>query len=119
LSTDVNMPGTICIQRRQVLQDLLRRYTVLIDGVSVGKLAALRTGRYAVSSGCHSVQLRFGAAGISRSDVLAVDVASGETRVVRTARQSLRNILFLPLHFFNPYRFLPRPWIRLHLEDRN
>ena len=117
--TDEDMTGTICIQRRQVMQDLLRRYTVLIDGVSVGKLAAFRTGRYSVAAGRHSVQLRIVRTGNSRSDELTIDVASGETRVVRTARQSLRNILLLPLHFFNPYRFVPRPWIRLHLEDRN
>ena len=77
MTAETDMSGTICIQRRQIVQDLLRRYTVFIDGVSVGKLATFRTGHYSVAAGRHSVQLRIVRTGNSRSDDLTIAVASG------------------------------------------
>src|ERR1700721_1854976 len=109
--------GTICIVRRQLWQDILRRYTVFIDHVAVGKIAAFQTRRFAVDPGTHLVQLRIVNTGRSRSDEFSIDILSGQTRVLKTVRQSLKSLLVLPLAMVNPDRFAPRPWIRLSLES--
>ena len=108
--------GLIRIQRRQVLKDVLRRYTVLIDGERVGKLSPFRTGSYPVAPGRHTVQLRIAGTGKSQSDDISVEVARGETRLMRTAPSSLKGMLYLPLAIFNPRKYAPRPWIRLETK---
>lgn len=110
--------GAIHIQRRQLMQDLLRRYTVYIDGNQVGKLRPFATGRYMVAAGPHCVELRIGVAGYSGSDVLSVDVATAEVRKIRTTRMGFWEALLAPFGFFNPKRYAPTPWIRLSLEER-
>jgi len=110
--------GIICIQRSRIIQDLVRRYTVFIDGTPVDKLAPLQTGRYTVTPGTHSVKLRIGRTGHSRSDEFSIDVLAGETRTLRTISQPLSVLPTLPLGAINPDRFAPRPWIRLVLEPR-
>jgi hypothetical protein len=117
VQTGAEQPGTICIVRRQLWQDILRRYTVFIDHIAVGKVAAFQSRRYAVDPGKHTVQLRIVNTGKSRSDEFSIEVVSGQTRVLRTARLTLKNFVVLPLAMFNPDRFAPRPWIRLSLEE--
>jgi len=116
MAFDGNEGGTIRIMRRQFLQDAVRRYTVFIDGVPVGKLAARQSGQYSVTPGQHVVQLRIVNTGTSRSDELPVSVLAGQTRVLKTKPLGAKNIFLAPLGIFNPDRFAPRPWIKLILE---
>lgn len=116
MALDRNECGTIRVVRRQIFQDAVRRYTVFVDGVPVGKLAARQSGQYSVAPGQHVVQLRIVNTGTSRSDEVTVSVLAGQTRVLKTKSLGVKNIFLAPLGIFNPDRFAPRPWIRLSLE---
>ncbi len=108
--------GTIRIVRRQILKDILRRYTVFVDQVPVGRVAAFQTGVYSVNPGRHSVQLRIVNTGKSCSEELFVTVGINETRVLRTTSLGFKDVLLIPLGIINPDRFAPRPWIRLEVD---
>ncbi len=106
----------ICVRRHLLVQDLLRRHTVFIDGESKGRLWSLQSGRYVVPAGQHMVQLRVVNTGHSRSAEIPVSVRAGQTRVLRTRSLGFKSLLSVPLGIVNPDRFAPRPWIRLELE---
>ena len=126
---DVPAPGgAITISRRTVIQDLLRRYTVFIDGVAVGYLWPFQTRRYEVATGLHHVRLAMPTTGTASSDEVAVDVTSGATRVLRTHGRGLRKYITLPIATVisirsrvtgKPFesRWYKRPWIILQVED--
>ncbi len=111
--------GTICIARRLSLQDIVRTYTVLIDGAPAGKFAPWATKDFEVPVGEHVVQLRITGTGNSRSEEFQVEVGAGETRLLRTRSLGLKSWIVIPLGILNPDRFAPRPWIRLALEPRH
>ena len=90
--------GTITIARRTLLQDLVRRHTVFIDGVSVGKLWAFQTGQYPVTPGVHQVRLAIGTSRAS-SDNVDVDVEPGGVQALRTVGRGILSLLTLPLAF--------------------
>jgi hypothetical protein len=71
--------GTIRVERRPSLQDLVRRYTVFIDQHPVGKVLALQKASFSVPAGEHWVQLRIVNAGTSASAEFVVDVRTDET----------------------------------------
>jgi hypothetical protein len=107
--------AAISIARRTVIQDLLGRHTVFIDGQPRGRLWALQTGRYPVTPGRHRVRLGthsfitllqnpIGAS----SDELDVDVSAGETLALRTRGRGLSG----PLSLRGQTRM---PWINLEL----
>jgi hypothetical protein len=58
-----------------LLQDLIRRYTVFIDGMRVGKLWAFQTGRYQVTPGADQIRLAITGTGRASSDDVDVYVA--------------------------------------------
>ena len=90
--------GTITIARRTLLQDLVRRYTVFIDGGSVGTLWAFQTGQYPVAPGVHQVRLAIGASRASSAEV-EVHVDAGDIRALRTVGRGILSLLKLPLAF--------------------
>jgi hypothetical protein len=108
----------ICVSRRTVLQDLLRRYTVFIDGEPTGKLWAFQTGRYPVSPGHHRLRLGIetrlnaplGLMG-SSSDEIDVEVGADEARSIRTKGRG-------PSGYLSRRGLLRRPWIILELHGR-
>jgi len=120
--------GTITFSRRTVVQDLARRYTVFIDGAAVGHLWPFQTRRYDVATGLHQVRLAMPTTGTASSDDIAVDVASGVTRVLRTHGRGLRKNITLPIATMISIRsrvagkrfesrWDKRPWINLQIED--
>ena len=129
----VTQPPTtgIAVRRRTILQDLLRRHIVLIDGQRRGKLSALQTAIYPVEPGRHVARLATPEAvdwepGRASSDNVEVDVVEGEVRELRTRgrgasgyspnRKELAKLLTrLQLIPSAMYR---RPWIVLELEPR-
>ncbi len=120
--------GTITVSRRTLIQDLLRRYTVFIDGAAMGYIWAFQTKRYEVAAGIHQVRLAMPTTGTASSDQIPVDVASGGTRTLRTRGRGLRSYITLPIatavsirsritgHPFET-RWYKRPWIILQLQD--
>jgi hypothetical protein len=119
--------GVISVSRRTMIQDLVRRHVVIIDGQPRGHLRAFQTGSYPVSTGAHIVRLAPAEAvdwepGRSSSENVDVDVRAGETRYLRTTgrgRSGLmptwRDVLAFRISPQGQYR---RPWIVLDLRDR-
>lgn len=115
-TNESDVGGTIRIARRQILKDILRRYTVFIDSIPVAELAAFQTVSYPVKPGGHSVQLRIMSTGSSCSDQVPVFVSTNEIKVLRTKSLGFKKIILAPLGIFNPNRFAPRPWIQLEVD---
>jgi hypothetical protein len=67
--------ATLVVKRRTLIQDLVRSYTVTVDGQPVGKLWQFQTGRYEVSVGPHTTRLAIVETGTSASNVLTFDAA--------------------------------------------
>ena len=120
--------GTITIARRTILQDLVRRYTVFIDGQGVGHLSAFQTGRYEVSAGHHRVRLALSATGTASSDDVPVDVPAGAVCPLRTRGRGIQSLLTLPIATVmaiwdrarnHPLetRWYKRPWIILTPDE--
>ena len=114
---DLTPTGTILVERRASLQDLVRRYTVFIDQ-PVGRVHAFQKSSFPVSVGEHRVQLKIVNTGTSASAEFVVDVRADETRVLRTHRHTPKEYLEAPLGIVNPDKFAPRPWIVLELLER-
>ena len=120
--------GTITIKRGRFVQDVIRRYLVLIDGRQVGKLWALQTGAYAVDPGEHRVQLKLSGGGTAASEEIPVSIASGADVVVRTLGRPSSSAVQLGLSLpaglkaqlsGTPIdsRFYKGPWIHLEVES--
>jgi hypothetical protein len=110
--------GTIRVERRPSLLDLVRRYTVFIDQQPAGTVHALQKASFPVPVGEHRVQLRIVNTGSSASPEFVVDVRSDETRVLRTHRLTSKQYLEAPLGIVAPDEHAPRPWIGMQLLDR-
>ena len=119
--------ATIVVKRRTWIQDLVRSYTVFVDGVPVGKLWALQTGVYRVTPGPHKVRLAIINTGTASSGDIAVDARAGYIQVLRTKGRGIVNSLKLPLSFpagiesqlsgeplKSPY--YKGPWINVRVE---
>lgn len=116
-----NTMTAIAISRGTIIQDLLVKHRVLIDGQERGRLRAHQAGIYPVEAGVHRVQLRIGNSA-SSSDELSVDVRPGETRTLRTVSRGIGSYLpdkSRPLAWPLPIGMYRRPWIILRLDDRN
>jgi hypothetical protein len=120
--------GTITIVRRTVWQDLVRTYTVFVDGEPVGRARAFQTVSFSVSPGPHRVRLAMPTTGTASSDEIPVDVPHGVSRVLRTHGRGLRKNITLPIATViavwcratgRPFetRWYKRPWIILQVED--
>ena len=107
--------GSIRIERRPTIQDLVRPYTVFIDQVPVGMVHAFQKASFPVASGGHLVQLRIVGTGSSASAVFSVDVQVGETRILRTRRHTALEYLRTPMGMIDADRHALRPWIGLEL----
>jgi hypothetical protein len=110
--------GSVRIERRPSIQDLVRRYTVFIDQHPVGRVGAFRSRSFPVTVGQHRVQLKIATTGTSASAEFDVEVGPGETRVLRTHRHTPTEYLQAPLGMVAPDRYAPRPWIGLELLER-
>jgi hypothetical protein len=89
--------ATITIARRTLLQDLVRRYTVFIDGIQVGMLWAFQTGRYQMTPGTHQVRLAITGTGRASSDDVDVYLEPGGVQALRTVGRGIVSLLKLPL----------------------
>jgi hypothetical protein len=118
---------TIVIKRRTWIQDLVRKYTVFLDGSPVDKLWAFQTGKYQVTPGTHRIRLGIIGTGTASSADVDVNVGPGDTVVLRTTGRGAANILKLP--FALPAgaaaqmsgrpiksRYYQGPWIVLNVE---
>jgi hypothetical protein len=120
--------GTITVKRRTWLQDLVRRYTVFVDGSPVGTLWAFQTGNYQVAPGTHQVRVGIVGTGTASSADVVVGVVAGGTQVLRTGGRGTASLLKLPLSLpagakaqlsgdrINS-RFYKGPWINLMVES--
>jgi hypothetical protein len=101
---------------------------VFIDGAAVGHIWPFQTRRYEVATGLHHVRLAMPITGTASSDEIAVDVAAGVTRVLRTHGRGLGKNITLPIATVisirsrvtgRPFesRWYKRPWIILQVED--
>lgn len=119
--------GYIVVKRRNVLQDVVRSYTVFIDGVAVGKMWAFQTKSFGVVPGRHELQLKIVHTGRSCSDVFRVDATPGSRLVFQTHFRGVKNYLPLPLVSLLGAVALARgkkleskhyewPWIRMALK---
>lgn len=121
----VSGDGAIWVSRRNLVQDLTRRYVVFIDGDDVGRLSAYRTAKFEVSPGWHRVWARLpGTGGAAVGDVV-VNVRPGEVRRVRTTTRlkrlppwefakALADTVapYSPTHFRFAVEFSPRVLLR-------
>jgi hypothetical protein len=125
---DEPQAGSITIRRRNLVQDVVRSYTVFIDNTPVGKMWAFQTKTFAVAPGRHEVQLKIINTGRSCSDVFLVMVKPGDHIVFRTHSRGVKNVLTLPLtmpagvkalrrHERIDSRYYQWPWIRMARED--
>ena len=111
--------GTIEIARRTIIQDLFRRYVVLIDGQPVGRIWPRQTRRYVVPPGQHSVRLSPKEAiswvpGRASSDEIPISVSPGQTQRLETVGQgasSYRPTFQSILTRWVPSGMYDRPWI--------
>jgi hypothetical protein len=112
--------GEIRIRRGLSLQDVVRRYTVFIDGTPRGLVATRQAKSFPVMAGRHTVQLRIVGTGSSKSDEISVEVQPGQAVHMKTGSITVKQGALLPLALINPDRFAPRPWIQLSLDaDRD
>ncbi len=79
----------IDIARRNIIKDLLRSYSVFIDGTLVGRFRAFGSGRYAVAPGHHEICLRVGRRTMAVSPQVELDVDAGDVRNFRTGSKRL------------------------------
>jgi hypothetical protein len=128
MTASVDDSVTIVVKRRTLLQDLVRRHTVFLDGNPVGKLWAFQTRAFLVAAGDHSVRLAIVGTGTSSSADVKLNVGPGETMVLRTVGRGFANNAALPLAMpagiraqttGKPIqsRFYKGPWIHLVLES--
>jgi hypothetical protein len=119
--------GHIVVKRRNVLQDVVRSYTVFIDDVAAGKTWAFQTKSFEVVPGRHELQLKIVNTGRACSDVFRVDVTPGSRFVFQTHFRGVKNYLTLALAVLPGAAALARgekleskyykwPWIRMALK---
>lgn len=121
--------GAIEIARRPVIQDLLRRYVVLIDGQAVGFLWPGQTRRFVAPTGEHLVRLSTKEAvnwepGRASSDEVPVRIVAGQTERLETRSRGASGYLptrtellkQFPAMFF-PKAMYRRPWIVLERPE--
>lgn len=112
--------GEILVRRGLSLQDVVRRYTVFIDGTPRGSVATRQEKSFPVKAGQHTVQLRIVGTGSSKSDEISVEVRPGQAVHMKTGSITIKQGALLPLALINPDRFAPRPWIQLTVDaDRD
>lgn len=128
METGSGAGSRIVIKRRTVVQDLVRSYTVFIDGKPAGKLWAFQTGRYDVAPGKHTVRLAIVGTGTAASANIEIRTSEQAETVLRTVGRGVANFLKLPLSLpagvkaqltGEPIdsRFYKGPWINLQLES--
>jgi hypothetical protein len=127
--------AAITIVRRTWVQDAVVSYDVLVNGAAIGKVWPFQTKSFHVNPGPHYVRLTNLRLGPASSDDISVNVAIGETAVIRTVGRGLKSLLLAPLAFFAgararaqrvpiQSRFYEPPWIHVRVKvlpapDRN
>jgi DivIVA domain-containing protein len=115
MPTVVSIPdgrARIAIGRRSLIKDTLRSYSIHVDGVRVGRLWPLRTGRYDVLPGHHEISVRVGNRTSAGVQLTSVELAVGQTRAFRVVGPRV----ILDWRAFPGFGFLtwrPGPWIVL------
>lgn len=89
------MPA-VQVSRRNLVQDLSRRYVVFIDGIKVGTVAPYRTAVFEVAPGWHRVWARLPGTGDTALGDVVVNVKTGAVRRVRTTSR-LKRVPFTEL----------------------
>lgn len=133
VSDGSSAPGSIVKVLRTTwqtgLQDLLRRYTVFIDGEVVGRLWAFQSGEYAVTPGEHAVRLAIVNTGTSSSEEIKIIASHESIQVIRTVKRGgLLSALALPLAIPDAVqarstgkpihsRFYKTPWIHVSVTS--
>ena len=123
----VEEQAAIVVKRRTIIQDLVRSYTVFIDGTDRGKVWAFQSKRFDVQPGDHSLRLAIIRTGTASSDDLKLSIAPGQTLTVRTHGRGLKNLIVLPI-ILGPgaaaqrrsepldHPRYDRPWIKTRVE---
>ena len=119
--------GVLVIQRRTWIQDAIRVYKVIVDGIVVGSIGPPQSKSFPLLVGSHVLRLQIGNSRASSADV-EFDLRAGQRCLVRTIRRGgLKSYMMLPLSLpegaaalaqDRPIhsRYYEGPWIHVSVE---